>query len=176
MPYRTKYEIYDTSHIAAVYTGYDKTMAFVTWEDFIRNPKGECYRMVQIVEPVGELTKSEEYLFLVYHVRRLIKRYFNNGRKHEDMIESQEYETKLDKWNQRTQAFINSHPGYKPTDEKSHAFYVLVSTWRKVFKERMAYRKRKMGFDQAVFDEMNKKRQSLEKQIDKYIKEQFQLL
>jgi len=151
-------------------------MAFVTWEDFIRNPKGECYRMVQTPEAVGALTKSEEYLFLVYHVRRLIKRYFNNGRKHEDMIESQEYETKLDKWNQRTQAFINSHPGYKPTDEKSHAFYMLVIEWRKVFKERMAYRKRKMGFDQAVFDEMNKKRRSLEEQIDKYIKEQFQLL
>lgn len=176
MAFRTKYEIYATQKIAPVYSGYDKTMAFVTWEDFIRNPKGECYRMVQTPEAVGALTKSEEYLFLVYHVRRLIKRYFNNGRKHEDMIESQEYETKLDKWNQRTQAFINSHPGYKPTDEKSHAFYVLVSTWRKVFKERMAYRKRKMGFDQAVFDEMNKKRQSLEKQIDKYIKEQFQLL
>lgn len=167
MPFKTKYEIYCTQKIAPVYTGYDKTMAFVTWEDFIRNPKGECYRMLQTPEAVGALTKSEEYLFLVYHVRRLIKRYFNNGRKHEDMIESQEYETKLDKWNQRTQAFINSHPGYKPTDEKSHAFYVLVSTWRKVFKERMAYRKRKMGFDQAVFDEMNKKRQSLEKQIDK---------
>lgn len=176
MAFRTKYEIYATQKIAPVYSGYDKTMAFVTWEDFIRNPKGECYRMVQTPEAVGALTKSEEYLFLVYHVRRLIKRYFNNGRKHEDMIESQEYETKLDKWNQRTQAFIDSHPGYKPTDQKSHAFYQLVSSWRKVFKERMAYRKLKMGFDQNVLNEMSKKSRELEKQIDKYIKEQFQLL
>lgn len=176
MPFRTKYEIFDTQHTAPVYTGYDKTMAFVTWEDFIRNPKGECYRMVQTPEAVGALTKSEEYLFLVYNVRRLIKRYFNNGRKHEDMIESQEYETKLDKWNQRTQAFINTHPGYKPSDEKNYAFYVLVSTWRKVFKERMAYRKLKMGFDQNVLNEMSKKSRELEKEIDKYIKEQLQLL
>ena len=176
MPYRTKYEIYDTSHTAPVYTGYDKTMAFVEMEDRIRNPKGDCYRMVQTVEPVGELTKSEEYLLLVYNVRKLIKKYFANGRKYEDMQESQKYETQLDKWNQRTQAFINSHPGYKPTDEKSHAFYQLVSEWRKAFKERMAYRKLKMGFDQNVLNEMSKKSRELEKEIDKYIKEQFQLL
>lgn len=176
MPFKTKYEIYCTHKIAPVYTGYDKTMAFVTWEDFIRNPKGECYRMVQTPEAVGALTKSEEYLFLVYHVRRLIKRYFSNGRKHEDMIESQKYETQLDKWNQRTQAFIDSHPGYKPTDQKSYAFYQLVSEWRKAFKERMAYRKLKMGFDQNVLNEMSKKSRELEKEIDKYIKDQFKLL
>lgn len=176
MPFRTKYEIYATPKTAPVYTGYDKTMAFVEMEDRIRNPKGDCYRMVQTVEPVGDLTKSEEYLLLVYNVRKLIKKYFANGRKHEDMQESQKYETQLDKWNQRTQAFIDSHPGYKPTDEKSHAFYQLVSSWRKVFKERMAYRKRSMGFDQAVFNEMNKKSRELEKEIDKYIKDQFQLL
>ena len=176
MPIRTRYQIYCSSKKAALLDTTDRDIARVEFNEYIRNPKGDVYRMVQTPEAVGALTKSEEYLFLVYHVRRLIKRYFNNGRKHEDMIESQEYETKLDKWNQRTQAFINSHPGYKPTDEKSHAFYVLVSTWRKVFKERMAYRKLKMGFDQNVLNEMSKKSRELEKEIDKYIKEQFQLL
>lgn len=176
MPFKTKYEIYATQKIAPVYSGYDKTMAFVEMEDRIRNPKGDCYRMVQTVEPVGELTKSEEYLLLVFNVRKLITKYYTQGRDHDVMKESLKYETMLDKWNQRTQVFIDSHPGYKPADKKSHAFYVLVSEWRNVFKERNAYLKRKMGFDWNVFNEMDKKRKSLEKKIDKYIKEQFQLL
>ena len=88
MPIRTKYEIYCTQKTAPVYWGYDKTMAYVEMEDRIRNPKGDSYRMVQTPEAVGDLTKPEEYLLLVYNVRRLINKFFNQGRKHEDMIES----------------------------------------------------------------------------------------
>lgn len=176
MPFKTKYDIYVSGKQAPVVSTYDKTTAYVEMNDRIRNSKGEIYYLEQTIIPDGALTKSEEYQLLVYRVRKLIKRYFSNGRKHEDMVVSQEWETKLDKWNKQTQAFIDSHPGYKPADEKSYAFYALVSTWRKVFKERMAYKKRKMGFDQRVFDEMNNKRLSLEKQIDDYIKKQFQLL
>lgn len=176
MPFKTCYRIYSNQKTAPVYTGYDKTMAFVTWEDLLRNLKGNTYYMEQAVEPVGELTKSEEYLMLVYDVRRHIKKYYNGGRKQEDLKASLELEASLDKWNKRTQAFIASHPGYKPQDQKSFAFCQLVTEWRKVWHERMGYRKRTMGFEQQVLNEMSKKCYQLEKEIDKYIKQELQLL
>ncbi len=176
MPLRTKYEIYCTQKTAPIYRGYDKSMAYVEFEDRIRNPKGDSYRMVQTPEAVGSLSKSEEYLLLVYEVRKLIRKYFKDGRKKEDLDASLAQETKLDDWNRRTNGFLRSHPGHQPADEKSYAFCVLVSQWRNLWHERMAYRKRKMGFEQAVLDEMTKKCRALESKIDQYIKDKLQLL
>lgn len=82
----------------------------------------------------------------------------------------------LDKWNKRTKEYIDSHPHYQPKDKEAHAFFILVSEWRKAWKERMAYKKRKMGFEQAVLDQMSKKCRALEKQIDEYVKRKLQLL
>ncbi len=176
MPIRTKYEIYCTQKTAPVYTGYDKKMAYVEFEDRIRNPKGDSYRLVQTPEVVDSLSKSEEYLLLVYEVRKLIRKYFKDGRKKEDFDASIAQEMKLDEWNKRNEAIMASHPDYVPKDPKGHAFYLLVSEWRKAWKERMAYRKRKMGFDQNVLDEMTKKCRKIEEQVDKYVKETLQIL
>ncbi len=176
MPIRTKYEIYCTQKKAPIHTGYDKTMAYVEFEDRIRNPKGDSYRMVQTPEVVDSLSKSEEYLLLVYDVRKLIRKYYNEGRKKEDLETSLAKEKILDDWNKRTNAYLRSHPSHHASDEKSLAFFFVVSEWRKTWKERMAYRKRKMDFDQNVLDEMSKKCRKLEEKIDKYIKDTLQLL
>lgn len=176
MPIRTRYQIYCSSKKAALLDTTDRDIARVEFNEYIRNPKGDVYRMVQTLEPVGALTKQEEYLMLVYRVRKLIRQYYDRGRKHEDLMASLEHEQNLDDWNKRTQQFIDTHPGYKPQDAQSHAFYVLVSEWRKVWHERMAYRKRKMGFDQRVLDEMTKKCRALEKQVDQTIREKLRLL
>lgn len=176
MGLRTRYDIYSTNKTAPVLSTYDRLTAQVEFNDLLGKNKGEFYRLQQQPEAVGELTKSEEYVLLVWRVRRLIRRYYDNGRKREDLVASLEHEQKLDQWNKRTRAFIDAHPGYKPKDEKSHAFYVLVSEWRRTWNERMAYRKRKMGYDQKVMDEMSKKCRDLEKQVDNYIKEKLQLL
>lgn len=157
-------------------TTYDKVSAYVEFNEHIRNPEGDMYRLAQEVESVGELTKQEEYLLLVYHVRKAIRRYFDGGRKHEDLTASLELESELDKWNKRTEDFMAGHPGWKPRDTESHAFYTLVSEWRKVWHERMGYRKRTMGYDQKVMEQMSKKCREIEKQIDKYIKDKLQLL
>lgn len=173
---QTKYEIFCTQKSAPIYWGYDKLQAKVEMEELIRNPKGDFYRLVQTPMPGEEITKQEEYVLLVYHVRRLIKQYYSNGRKKEDLDESLEQEAILDQWNRKTQAYIDSHPRYRPSDPKAHAFFVLVSEWRKTWKERMAYKRRKMGYEQAVLQEMSKKCRALEKQIDEYVKQKLQLL
>ncbi len=176
MSIRTKYEIFGTKKQAPIHSGYDKAMAYVTWQELLHNPQGDCYRMEQTPELTGEPTKSEEYVLLVWYVRKLIQKYYRDGRKREDLDASLEQEARLDNWNRRTTQFIQSHPGYKPSDEKSHAFYQLVNEWRKTWHERMAYRKRKMDFQQQVLDEMTKKCRALEKQIDEYVKDKLQLL
>ncbi len=176
MPIRTKYEMYCTQKTAPIHRGYDKTMAYVEFEDYIRNPKGDSYRMVQTPEVVGSLSKSDEYLLLVYEVRKLIRKYFKNGRKKDDLDASLVQEKKLDDWNKRTNGYLRSHPGHHPADEKSLAFFILTFEWRKLWHERMAYRKRKMDFDQKVLDEMTKKCRAMESKIDQYIKDKLQLL
>lgn len=176
MAIRTKYQIFCTKKTAPLLTTYDKVSAYVEFNEHIRNPQGDMYRLAQEVESVGELTKQEEYLLLVYHVRKAIRRYYDNGRKQEDLKASLELESQLDKWNKRTKNFMTSHPAWKPKDAESHAFYVLVSEWRKAWHERMGYRKRTMGYDQKVMEQMSKKCREIEKQIDKYIKDKLQLL
>ncbi len=175
MPFRTKYEIYNMRFKAPVHSGYDKTMAYVEWNEFVRNPKGEFFRMEQTPELVGDYTKTEEYLFLVYNVRRLIKRYYSQGRKHDDLVASLSQEKILDDWNARTAAYIANHPGYQPADAKSHSFYVLVSSWRKAWRERMGYRRIK-DYDERVLDQMTSKCRQLEKKIDEYIKQNLQMI
>lgn len=175
MPIRTKYEIFSTRMTAPIHKGYDKTMAFVEWQELYRNLHGDFYRLVQTPEAVGELTKNEEYVLLVWKVRQLIRKYYD-GRKKEDLEASLAEESKLDAWNRRTTNFMSSHPGYRPSEEKSYAFFLLVSEWRKTWHERMNYRKRKMNFQQQVLNEMSKKCRALEKKIDEYIKDKLQLL
>lgn len=176
MALRTKYQIFCTKKTAPVLITYSKVSAYVEFNEYIRNPKNDMYRLTQEVETIGKLTKQEEYMLLVYHVRNAIRRYYDGGRKKEDLKASLELESQLDKWNKRTADFMASHPEWKPKDAESHAFYVLVSEWRRVWHERMGYKKRKMGYDQKVMEQMSKKCREIEKQIDKYIKDKLQLL
>lgn len=176
MPIKTCYKIFSATKQAPKLTTHDRVTAYVEWNDLIRNPKGDVYRLEQTPEPDGALTKSEEYLLLVYRVRRLMRQYFERGRQQQDLMISLDHEKRLDDWNKRTQAFIDSHPGYKPSDEKSHAFFVLVSEWRKTWRERKSYGKRTMGYDQRIMDEMTRKCRALEKEIDKTVKERLQLI
>ena len=81
MPFKTKYEIFGRV-TAPVVSTYDKKIARIEWNSYLRNPHAQgLHRLVQTVEADGELTKSEEYLYLVYRVRKLWRRYFDCGRK-----------------------------------------------------------------------------------------------
>lgn len=169
MPFKVRYDIYDTQHTAPVFTSSDGKLAQVEYNDRIR--KGGLYRMTTTVTP-DELTKSEEYIYLVYQIRKLQKQYFKS-RVHDVMVESLKKESELDQWNRRTQVFINNHPGYKPADAEAHAFYQLVFQWRIHWKDYFAYKKQ-AGADPAVIRERSKQCRDFEKQIDEYIKKYLQ--
>lgn len=169
MPIKVKFEIYDSKHAAPHYIGYDVDLARAEYYDLIRKG-GDVYRLVQTVETESALTKSEEYLLLAYNIRRLWKKYFGAGRDKEVLKESVALEHQLDKWNQRTDAYIASHPGYQPADKKAHAFFLLMAEWRKTWKERKKYVTSKDP-DERIIKEMSRKCRDYEKEIDKYIKE-----
>lgn len=174
MPIKVQYDIYDTQHKAPIISTSDRTMASIEFNDLLRKG-GDLYRLQQTPIADGALTKAEEYLMLVYRVRKLWNQYFNQGRDQEVLKTSLEQEKKLDDWNKRTKSFIDSHPGYKPADPKSHAFYVLVSGWREAWKDRKRYSKQK-GCDEDILKELSRKCRDFEKQIDKYVKDNLGLI
>ena len=64
MPIKVRYQIFCTKTKAPLVDTFDRTMAYVEFQECLHNPKGDVYRLSQIVEPDGALTKSEEYLLL----------------------------------------------------------------------------------------------------------------
>lgn len=175
MPIKTKYEIYDTRHTAPVNETYDYTAARVEFNELMRKAS-QFYRMVCTPMADGALTKPEEYLLLVYRVRKLWKQYFNQGRDHAVMLKSLEEDKKLDDWNARTRTFLNSHLSVMDgqTSER-FGFFTIVEEWRKTWKERKRYAKLK-DHDPAVLNEMGKKCRDLGYQIDNYVHDKLRLI
>lgn len=177
MPFKVKYEIFDNKHGAPDYQTYDFTMARIEWNERKRDPKGMLWRIEQTVMPDGVLTKPEEYLFLVYRVRKLTIQYRNDMTDKNKKVLVEQVK-KLDDWNKTISDHISTHPAYKPADEKSHSFYVIVKAWRDAYYERQRYSKHttRAGYDNNVFREMTRKIRGYEQEIDNYIKQEIKLI
>ena len=173
MPFTTLYQIYDSKHKTPIFTNTDKTMAYVEWRDCLRRG-GDIYRLEQTVMPDGDLSKQEEFLMLVYRIRKLWRRYKNTG-EHCDRMVCLEQEKKLDAWNERTRAFIDSHTGFIPKDKEGHNFFIVVEAWREAWKKHKKYSP-KNGFDEIVQKEIGRECRQYAKEIDKYIKTKLNLL
>lgn len=176
MPFKVHYEIFDNKHAAPDYQTYDFTMARIEWQERQRNPKGLMWRLEQTPMPDGELTKEEEYLLLVYTIRKLWRRYFDQGRKQEDLKASLAEEKKLDDWNTRTRKFIDSHSNYgKGAQSEGYSFFLVVEAWRKAWKDYKKYLRGQV-VDGLIEKEMGKQCRDYEKQIDKYVKDKLGLI
>lgn len=172
MPFKVKFRIYVPAYKAPVFETLDKTLARVEYNDlFNKNPWA---RLEFDIIPV-DLTKSEEYVWLVYRVRKAIHKYFNQGRKKEDLVASTALEKELDQWNTRTRFYLNGHPNCQIGDEKAHAFFLLVEKWRELWHRYFACKKAKSEPDNII-NEMKKQCFDYEAQIDKYIKQTIGLL
>ena len=175
MPIKVRYEIFDSHHKAPILDTWDRTVASIEFNDLLRKG-GDVYRLQQTPMPDGALTKQEEYLMLVYRVRKLWKQYFNQGRSQEVMMASLEQEKKLDDWHKRISAL--SEKSDKPLaikDRKAFNFYIVVRGWREAWQERKRY-KGNASCDQEVLREMSKKCRDFEKEIDKYVKDNLGLI
>lgn len=179
MPFKVLYEIFDNKHDAPDYQTYDYTMANIEWQDRKQNPKGLMWRIEQTVMPDGVLTKHEEYVLLVYRVRKLTIHWKNNGMKDKDRNILMEHVRKLDNWNKKTRQFLNTHCSvmYAATT-KRHAFFIVVEAWRNAYYERQQYQKATANgnYDSRVFREMTRKIRQFEQEVDNYIKQTIKLI
>lgn len=171
MPFKVKFEIYDNQHTAPVYKTYDRLMARVEYNDmFKKNPWTRLQFTIELVDP----TKHEEYVWLVYQVRKAIRKYYNGGRRREDLDDSLAKEAKLDQWNARTRIYLSNHPNAQ-VDEKGKAFFLLVDAWREKWHKFFACKKAH-SVEKPVLDQMKKECKDYEKQIDKYVKQVIGLI
>ena len=175
MPFKTLYQIYDSKHTAPVFTNTDYKMAYVEWRDCMRK-SGDIYRLQQTVLPEGELTKSEEYLYLVYRLRTSWKRFINYGHLEDDIKACKELEKQLDDWHGRVTARSQKNESPLPIkDREAFDFYQTVAEWREARLSRKKYTAAN-GFDEIVRKEVSRNCREFEKKIDKYIKTKLNLL
>lgn len=165
MPFKVCFKIYEPGKEAPCFTTDNARLARVEFNDRIK--KAPWTRMVHDIELI-ELTKPEEYVWLVYQVRKAIRKYYNEGRKYEDLKDSLAKEAKLDQWNARTRIYLSNHPRAQ-VDEKRKAFFLLVDKWRDKWHKYFSLKKAH-AVEKDVLDEMKKECFDYEKQIDRYVK------
>ena len=168
MPFSVRFNIYAQGKVAPEFTTCDRRLAMVEFNHRI-TLNGGAFRMVPEIT-CTDLTKQEQYVWLVYRVRKAIDRYFSHGRKKEDMEVSLALEKELDLWNASTRFYLQGHPRSTPDNLRAFAFFQIVERWRDRWHRYFAYKKRR-DKDVAVEREMKKECFALEAEIDKYVKE-----
>jgi hypothetical protein len=173
MPFTVFFNIYEPGKEGPCFTTTDAKLAKVEYNDRTSKPGMALTRMTYTIQ-LEDLTKHEEYVWLVYQVRRAIRKFFDGGRNHDDFLASMALEKQLDQWNVRTRTYLNNHPNAK-VDEKSKAFFLLVEAWRDKWHKYFAVKKSKAE-PEAVIKEMKKECEDYEAQIDKYTKQVIGLI
>lgn len=167
MPFKVKFQIFEQGKQAPCFTTFDHRQANAEYRHRCNQQGCALIRMTTDIECI-DLTKPEQYVYLVYRVRKAIRKYYGNGRKREDLQASLDLEKQLDDWNTRTRYYLQTHPKCRPDDEKSFAFFQVVEEWRNLWHKYFAYKKRS-DHDPAVEQQMRKQCFDFEKEIDKYI-------
>lgn len=169
MPFIVEFKIYEPGKIAPYLTTKDRKYAYAEFKDK-QGKQGMAFTRMTYDITCQDLTKAEEYVFLVYGVMQAIRRFFDCGRREDDKKASLALEAQLDQWNARTRQYVNAHPGYKPPDEKAYQFFILVEAWRKKWHEYFRYKNRK-DKDPLIEKQMKQCCFDYEKQINKYVKQ-----
>lgn len=172
MPFKVKFKIYEPGKVAPCFETTDRKLAQVTWNDMKR--KEPLLRMVPEITCVG-LTKSEEYVWLVYRVLKAIRKYYDE-RGHvtkeqsaENLRVSLALERELDNWNTRTRFYLEQHPNSTPDSKEAFAFFQVVEAWRKRWHEYFSYKKQKdkdPKWEKKLKDDCF----DMEKEIKKYVR------
>lgn len=167
MPFKVKFQIFEPGKQSPCLTTYDSRLAHVEYRHMCNQKGCALTRMTTEIECI-DLTKPEQYVWLVYRVRKAIRKYYGEGRKHEDLMASLDLEGQLDRWNTRTRFHLQTHPKCKPDDDKAFAFFQVVEEWRNAWHRYFEYKKT-ADKDLNVEREMKKQCFDFEKEIDKYV-------
>jgi hypothetical protein len=164
------FHIYNPGDVVPDYNTSDRRLAYIELNARRNTPGKALTRLTADVTPLEPLTKRESFAYQLWKIRKAMHKYYDGGRKHDDMLASIALETNLDKQIKSGRAFLDSHPDYPVKDKKSHAAFLLAEEWRKTWHERKRYSQTK-GYDHQVYREMTRKIRDYEAQIDNYIRE-----
>lgn len=167
MPFKVKFSIFEPGKQAPSFTTDDAHLAHIEYKDRCNRQGCAFTRMTTDIECI-DLTKPEQYVWLVYRVRKAIQKYYDCGRKREDLLASLDLEKQLDNWNTRTRYHLQTHPKRQPDDDKAFAFFLIVEQWRNAWHKYFTYKKLP-DKDPDIEREIKKQCFDFEKQIDKYI-------
>lgn len=170
MPFKVMFHIWEPDKLAPCYSTSDRKLAYIEWNAMRARPGMAMTALKADVEAVEPLTKGERFAYQLWEIRKAMHKYYNGGRKHEDMLASMALEANLDKQIRSARAFLDSHPGYPVKDQKSHIAFLIVEEWRNTWHDRKRYSQRQ-GYDHQVYREMTRKIRDYEAKIDSYIKE-----
>lgn len=170
MPFKVKFFIYEPGKEAPCFNTQDRKLAYIELNAMRQKPGMALTRMTADVQPVEPLTRAERFALQLWEIRKAMHKYYNGGRRREDMLASIELESALDKKIEADRQFMDAHPGRPVTDQKAYAFFLIVEEWRNTWRERKRYGSRQ-GCDMAVYREMTSKLRDYESKIDSYIKE-----
>lgn len=182
MPFKVTFKLYEPNKMAPCFTTTDRDLAYAEINAMKRKRETVLSRMIREVKLVKP-TKDEEYVYLVYRVRKAIRKFFDEGRKPEDKQQSEELEKELDVWNQQTRNYINAHPDFEkklmslPADSdkrRGFAFFLLVEKWRTEWHKFFAI-KNPEGDMVQVKNEIKKACFGMEKEIDEYVHKEIGL-
>ena len=157
MPFKVKFSIYEPGK-------QDRKLAYVELNAMRARQGMATTRMTADVEAVEPMTKAERFALQLWEIRKAQHKYYNGGRRQEDLLTSIELERALDKKIAADRKFIDAHPGRPVKDQKAYAFFLVVEEWRSTWQERKRYGNR-------VYREMTRKLRDYETKIDSYIKE-----
>lgn len=175
MPFKVKFEIYPPGKLVPDMITYDGKLARIEYDKRLSKPGMALTRLVQVVSLTAPSTKSEEYLYLVYQVRKLERQYFSEGRNKEVFMQALAKEKELDNWNTRNRFHLQGHPKFTPSDTEAFNFFLLVEQWRTQWKDYFSYKKRADKVPEGIKLRSQKCRE-LEKYVDGYIRKHIGLL
>lgn len=170
MPFKVKFSIYEPGKQAPCFSTQDRKLAYVELNAMRARQGMATTRMTADVEAVEPMTKAERFALQLWEIRKAQHKYYNGGRRQEDLLASIELERALDKKIAADRKFMDAHPGRRIKNQKAYAFFLVVEEWRSTWLERKRYGSRD-GYDNRVYREMTRKLRDYETKIDSYIKE-----
>lgn len=170
MPFIVKFSIYEPGKQAPCICTQDRKYAYIELNAMRQKPGMALTRMTADVWAEEPLTNAERFALQLWEIRKAMHKYYNGGRRREDMLVSIELESALDRKIAADRQFIDAHPGRPVNDQKAYAFFLIVEEWRNTWRERKRYSQTK-GYDNMVYREMTRKLRDYEAKIDSYIRE-----
>ena len=97
MPFKVKFSIYEPGKIAPCLCTQDRRLAYIELNAMRSKPGMATTRMTAEVWGFEPMTKSERFALQLWEVRKAQHKYYNGGRRREDLLASIELESELDR-------------------------------------------------------------------------------